>query len=404
MEAEINSDQYIRVLQQIIGTLRKIGNDIIIEVSRDSFSLRSINSSNSALPIVKFNMGFFTRYTYQSSLSQIVYSLPANALLLAFKKITSPNSLILTLQEENKDFTLTIKDKFFIEHNWELYISDSALLDAVYTLDSNWTKIIVDVKIFDHLTESFRGISNLYIEVHKEGKNCLVLKSSPLEETSNSSQLSIGRSPKCEVIIPSGVSDISVSVNLADFVTAIKLSKFLSNSFEFYLVGPSFPIIVKATSQSRIDFEMALATESDGAPPTQNEESIESRASVDNQWSNRTESTTISNTNMSNMSNMSGRSNFNSHNFVSNSINSKSSESSYRETPNSPPYPNIPNNNNSSPNSLEPNRSQSRINSQRSEELIKKLFEESPPFPFRRKFTGEVVNASQPSESDDFED
>ena len=83
--------------------------------------------------------------------------------------------------------------------------------------------------------------------------------------------------------------------------------------------------------------------------------------------------------------------NFNTNNSIANSLQE---------------MPALPNFNTNIPSSPTPNDfMNSRMNSQkRSEDLIKQFFEESPPFPFHRKFTGEIADASQPSESDEMDD
>ena len=88
MNAEISDQNSIRILQQAFSALKKISNDVIIVVGEDFFSIRALNSTKSALPVVTFKSSFFRSFQFDSSVNhdgQIVAQFKQIALLQLLK-------------------------------------------------------------------------------------------------------------------------------------------------------------------------------------------------------------------------------------------------------------------------------------------------------------------------------
>jgi hypothetical protein len=57
--------------------LRKIGDDLIFEGRADSISFRSLNQTQSALPVIQILKPFFDEYRYTHTHNHLAYQLPS---------------------------------------------------------------------------------------------------------------------------------------------------------------------------------------------------------------------------------------------------------------------------------------------------------------------------------------
>ncbi|OHT16455.1 hypothetical protein TRFO_02721 [Tritrichomonas foetus] len=267
MEAEICDFQSIKAFQFSLSSLKKISDDIIIDVSPDTFSLRSLNSTRSALPIISFKPFYFKKYSFIAS-EHFVCQIPTSSILMAFKNAVNPTRLIFFVDESNLfNFVLKIYDKFGIEHKWEFPASSTQLLTAVVDLTETTASVKCRYDAFDGLSEAFRNINNITLFLNDT--HSLAFKSFTGTDNSQSleSTLIIHRSERCDIQVYEDFecdgnhnNDIHVSFSLHDFIVALKIAKLISQQLNFYIIGPGMPIVIKASSSNLVTFDMPLAT------------------------------------------------------------------------------------------------------------------------------------------------
>lgn len=373
MYAELQEQNSIKSFQQIISSLRKIGDDIVLDVTSEAFSLRSLNATRSALPIVKLKSAFFRTYRYSSLKDSLAYQLPAIAMITAFKNVSSPSLLSFSLDDDTHCFVISMIDKYQIEHDWEFILEQSILMNAVYDINETTVNISCRQDVFDGLSVAFKGNQNIYLELNRnDKKKTLFFRSSQNEELVLSSTLMIHKSDKCETqICSSELEELKLSFNLSDFLVAIKLSKIFSQRMLIHLIAPGHPIIIKSQLANLISFEMALATAVDESQlieeeaemsTSQTPESVADQGNFDNAYSNNSQVTPWS----------------------------RQKNIDVEKSPNNgiTAFSPVMNANN-------PRMSQI---------LAQNLFEASPQFPFKRKMTGQYAEASQPASDEDDSD
>jgi hypothetical protein len=265
MECELNDGIPISMLHRVISALRKIGDDIVIDVTADAFTLRSLNQTHSALPIVHFKVGFFSAFCYRADSKSIVYQLPVAGLIAAFKNVTAPTSLRMAVDTGLGKFTLGLTDKFGILHDWELFLGKTVLLNAMYDISDATVEIQCRCDVFDGLAEAFKGNHNVFLGIARTDGS-LVFTSSRDSDMVLSSTLSIRKSERCETLISPDVDELKVQFALGDFAVAVKIVSVLSQRMSMYLVGPGMPVIIKAGIPNQVVFEMPLATSLEEEP------------------------------------------------------------------------------------------------------------------------------------------
>jgi hypothetical protein len=107
----------IRSLQLVIRALRKIDDDLILHITSDVFTLRALNATRSALPIIDFKSSYFHSFTYKADAKQLVYQLAVSGLITAFKNVAIPTSLKIVIHQETRKFNLGLPDKYGILHD-----------------------------------------------------------------------------------------------------------------------------------------------------------------------------------------------------------------------------------------------------------------------------------------------
>lgn len=233
MEAEISDPMSIRILQQVFSALRKISNDVIIVVGPNFFSIRALNSTKSALPVITFNSSFFKSFRFESLKGdradgqQIVAQIQANAVTTAFKNAQSPSLIILNLKvsrnnfdnnfhrdnqlSENSDseekesykkipsiydktFEMSLVDKYSITHTWEFPLSDAQVLNAMFDLNDAVAEVKCRYDILEGLADYFKNINTIFLELNNNNniindnnsnsnaskKGVILFKSSPV--------------------------------------------------------------------------------------------------------------------------------------------------------------------------------------------------------------------------------
>ena len=250
----------IRCLQKIITSLRKIGEELIINATSDYLSIRTINSTRSALPDVTFNREFFSQYIYTSSEESLCFQVSINGPITAFKNANNASYLSLIINPETNKFLMGLNDKYGIVHEWEFFLNDTQLLSAVYDINESTISISCRNDIFKGVGEAFKNKQKIFMQIQKEPHTCLVFKSFIDKETILSSKMTITTSEKCEIDFLDDIDDFLISFSLPDFLVGLKIAYNLSQRLTISMINPGFPLILKAEMANAATFEMPLAT------------------------------------------------------------------------------------------------------------------------------------------------
>jgi hypothetical protein len=370
MEVELVEVMSIRCFQLIISALHKIGEDIVIDANHEQLNLRSLNQTKSALPIVHFKQGYFQSYRYNADVEQLVYQVPGSSLISAFKLVTQPTCVKLRIDRGMNTFILGLIDKYNILHEWELFLGETSLLNALYDLSDCTVHIHCRHDVFDGLQEAFHGNLNVTMEANRDDTvGTLVFRSAASDGTTEdlSSTLSIKKSERCEARFSDDVDQLSVAFSLVDFNVAVIIGRALNQRLTIHIAGPGFPLIIKAAMFNQIVFEMALATAADQEELNgEEEQNIEAEAEVD-----------MPNSVSSNRSN-----------HPQSPMESQISpwpRSLGKSVPCSDAIPTRHDDNSASP---------------RSEKVNRSTYVASPPFPLKRRMLGQFAEASQPPSDD----
>lgn len=427
MEFEIADQNSIHTLQVTFSSLRRINEDIILNASSNEISLRSVNDSRSALPIIIFHTQFFKIFNFNSSLEKIIISIPASSIIMAFKKALSPTLLKMHINDADRHILyLTLVDKFGISHNWEFPASETSSLSAVVDLNDIKFQLKCRYDVFNGLSDVFKNESTIILDIKNgiKAPNTLNFRTNfrNNDENSLSSTLTIFKCEKCDTVYSDDIKEMQISFFLRDFLVGIKLAALFAHYIFLYVIGPGQPIVIKSGYQNIFEFEMPLATTS----IDDNDENEIGR------FTNSYKTYLHNNNNNSNSS-----SDTNSIPQLNNNANYSTQsqvalwQQSFNEELNTKDKPKRNNNNdihvitkNSSSGMDENNCSNlqtnslskkelsfCQINSQKefsnSEKAVNKLFEASPPFPYKRKMISQkiLIQASQPSDDEcGFED
>ena len=365
MKAECRDSKKIKVIQQTLVALRKIGDDLRIEIDPSQFVLRSLNSSNSALPVVRFQNTFFSNYEYYSENDQILCQLSVQYLLAAFKNIQNVSSLLFSIDPTQMKFTLRLDDKNSLSHSWELFMQETVLLAALYDLGAARAVVKCRCDLFNGVKSAFRGTDNVFLEVTKQqGSPSQMMLSSAASEDIVTSSLTIKRGDDCEIQSAEDQLKLKLRFSLADFLVAIKIGNILNPKLEMYLMNPGHPIIIKTSMTTQILFEIALATGVD-------------------EWTDETSSQPLSAPQQS---------------FPEAATAQSTTPTEISQTsPWRGHQPSV----HVTQQSQTPAMSEEEVHGMRDSQLLAMgLFEASPDYPYRRKITGQYAENSQPVSSD----
>jgi hypothetical protein len=194
-----------------------------------------------------------------------VYQLPVAGLITAFKNVAMPTSLRMAVNTRLSTFTLGLTDKYGILHDWELFLGETVLLNALYDIADSTVQVQCRCDVFDELPKAFKGNHNVFLAI-AQGDGSLVFTSSRDSDMVLSSTLSIRKSERCETLLSPDLDELKVRFALGDFAVAVKIAKFLNQRMSMYLVGPGMPVIIKAGIPNQVLFEMPLATSLEEAP------------------------------------------------------------------------------------------------------------------------------------------
>lgn len=297
MIASIPEDKSISIpiLQQIFTLIRRINEDAIVVVNQDCFSIRALNASKSTLPIITFRRDFFHPFTFDEQLeddnSQIVAQVSTTALTMAFKNAKNPKSGSLRIDIANpiysqtqhhpydKTFVISLIDIYNINHIWEFPMSSAQVINALFDGQHCLAELKCHVSIFDGLSEAFLNQNTIYLDVnvhHSEQSadetQLLTFKSAPAHASNDAtdpistvSSLEFYKNDKCQLtsfdpdeIDESGI--IQISFFLFDFIIGLKIAKILNQFVTIRILGPGQPMVLSSRTPDKIDFTMPVST------------------------------------------------------------------------------------------------------------------------------------------------
>lgn len=429
MDFEVADQNSIHILQVTFSSLRKINEDIIMNISSNDLSLRSVNDSRSALPIIIFHTHFFKVFNFTSSLEKIIISIPASSIIMAFKKALSPTLLRMHIKDTDHHLLyLTLVDKYGIAHNWEFPVFETSSLSAIVNLNDMSFQLKCRYDVFNGISDVFKSDNTIILDIKNGGKtpNTINFRTNfrNEDETSLSTTFTIYKCEKCDTVYSNDIKEMQISFFLRDFIVGIKLAALFAHFIYLYIIAPGQPIVIKSSSSNIFEFEMPLATTSIDDDDDGNEM---------HKFTNSYKAELLNNSNSSN-SNSGTNSIPHFHNKSNYSTQSQVAlwQHSFNEAATSNDKTNDSHQNNScqiitknsssgtdenscinlQENSFTKKKSSfSQTNSQKefsnSEKVVNQLFEASPPFPYKRKKISQkiVVQASQPSDGEcEFED
>ncbi|OHT01794.1 hypothetical protein TRFO_07340 [Tritrichomonas foetus] len=410
MNAEISEPQAIASLKLIFSALRKISDDLILCFDEEKFSIRSLNSTRSALPVIKFKQDFFKTYKYFSVQEKIVAQIPVAAIIMAFKNASNPTLLSFQIPDSDSyQFIVSLVDKYTITHTWEFPLSEAHFLNAIFDLNETCVEVKCRFDVFNGLSEAFKNINTIYMDINSNSKKGAIYFKSSSSDDSNgslSSTLKIQKSERCEVQISEDVTQMQIAFSLPDFIVGVKIAKLLSQFFTIHIIGPGQPLILRANSTNLIQFEMPLATVSEADDDEDNQ--TEQAANEESTDINQNDNYDFSN-NYNSRYNNANKDNDNDGQFTSNSA-EMSQVSAWQINP----PPNSSQGSSTTVISVKENSSSVQFDSAASsltdrkpsrisQTLANGLYAESPPFPTKRRMAGPntIAQASQPPSEDE---
>lgn len=262
IKVECKDPKKIKIIQHVLAALKKIGDDLKLEIDSNQFVMRSLNTSNSALPVVRFFRSFFNNYEYNCDSNQVLSQISIQYLLPAFKNVQNASTLNFFIDPIQLKFTLKLDDKSGISHSWELFMQDTVLLTALYDINSSIVNAKCRTDIFDGVKSAFRGSDNVYLEASQvNGKQMQLQLSTVTSDICVSSSLTIKKGDNCQIDFKEPETEkLKLKIALADFLIAVKLSSILSLRLDIFMISPGHPVIIKSEMGEQVAFEMALAT------------------------------------------------------------------------------------------------------------------------------------------------
>ncbi|CAK1541556.1 unnamed protein product [Leptosia nina] len=167
----------VKVLGRTIHALARFGDELYLESSPEAILLRTLNASESAYAMVKFNKVFFSyfNYNYFSAKDQegLKCKISMKSALHAFKSPTHMDkqveNLEIRLDAESCKLIFIIKCKHGIVKTHFVSILDCKAMQAVYTKDLVHNRITSSQKILSEALGNFQSSDDqVNIEVNTE--------------------------------------------------------------------------------------------------------------------------------------------------------------------------------------------------------------------------------------------
>lgn len=259
MICEIFDLQKIKCFRDIITNLCNIGNDIIMEVKRDYLSFRTINDLRTALPIIRINSVFFDNYEYKGS--EMIFEITSKWLKMALKYVTHMVNIKMEMIPDSFHFNLKILDCNEIEHICLLNIQNTDLPNALFDYSKVNVSLVCRTNVFYDVKKAFKCCNNVYLELNRINKmKCLIISSIESDKDLRSCKLLIQRNDECDPIFLNDSSIVKLSFSALEFKQCLSLCSLISQKISIYVIEPGYPIMIKASLDKLISFEMTLST------------------------------------------------------------------------------------------------------------------------------------------------
>ena len=255
---EVSTDAKIHCLTSVMSALSRVGSDLVIDARPKYVTLRALNSTQSALPVLQMSASYFDRYEYLTGSSQLACQVEARWVVAALR--TPPRGVAVTfrIDDENQKLTVTCKTTLDVERTWVFFFTKATVYNAV--VDSGAVAVTVrfrcDVLDTRHM---FRGVESLMLACRKSQTKRLVITSPEMDGTVLST-LAINHTDLCDVAFSEDAEEVALTLNCQDFQIGIALASVLSQRAQLELIGPGSPALIRAKIANVVTLQMALAT------------------------------------------------------------------------------------------------------------------------------------------------
>jgi hypothetical protein len=265
MRLELVDNQKIRCFANVSSSLRKIDANLIMECRADSFSLRALNETQSALPIIQFKASFFEEYCYTSNQTFLAYKLTGQWLIQALRSVIRPRSVKLSLNSNERELVVNVTDHYGIKHIWSLFLEETSVLKAAFDDDAVSATVQFRYDIFNSIPVAFKGHENIIIKI---AQNDPLIFTVTENEEGLDSMFSLQKTNLWQATFQDHQADVQISVSLADFAVGIGICSIISQNILLSAIGSGYPIIIRAQLPNSVSFQMAMATSTTAPAPS----------------------------------------------------------------------------------------------------------------------------------------
>ncbi|OHT11457.1 hypothetical protein TRFO_19096 [Tritrichomonas foetus] len=281
MLAKLADGMKIRCFCRLVNSFCKGKSDLIMVCWADSISFRTINDTQSALPILLIKENFFDEYEFTHNENKFTAEIPVSYIKYALKYALFPSSIIININSENSTLTIEMVDYYEISHKWVFALNETIVYNAVYDMTEVTGSLTCRWDIFDGMDKAFKGNEMVTLHFNKKNKrHPIVFHTQELfYKDKVSCILRLESSENCDL---KASDEMKITFSLSDFIFAIKICSVLSQKANIYCIGPGSPLIIKADMPNNISFEMALGTSRDEEEEDNENQEEEGKASLFN--------------------------------------------------------------------------------------------------------------------------
>jgi hypothetical protein len=258
MHCRIEEERKLRTLLQLFSSLRKIGDDLIIEARPDSISFRALNETQSALPVIQVASAFFEEYRYAHGGPQLAHQLPAQWIIAALKCNAHPMAVVLAIGSDI--LTVTVFDVTQIRHEWSLYLERASIMNAVFERGDVVASLHGRVDLFQETDAAFRRNGNICFALRRRGREKTCVLSSLDDTDGRVCTIRIQSNDVCDISFSEGTDTVCLSFSRSDFCVGIAMATVLAQRVTLQCIGPGYPVMMKASMPNSMQFQMAIAT------------------------------------------------------------------------------------------------------------------------------------------------
>jgi hypothetical protein len=261
MLCTISNLQTMTHFHKIISALRKVSDDVIFSINRDSLSIRALDPPHTQLPIITFARDCFGDYYYRTQNNQIIMQVVARDAAQGSKRMRFAHSVTLEFDLEHSLFRMEMIDRWNIHQTVELFMSNAEAFNAVSFIESPTLTVTVAIEQLTPLKKSFGQCQTIVAScVNPDSEKPEVsFGTATEEEGKKSSKLTIRKSYLCDI---NANQPISIALSFADFASTLRIAGVIGTEIEILAGEPGSALVVRLNNGS-IDFHCALATLAD---------------------------------------------------------------------------------------------------------------------------------------------